>query len=154
MSAKNNLIKILAGGAIGSVITLLFAPKSGKVIRKGIKNKTDEYFDEAEKIIQDAQKKARAIINDGMRKSEDLITNAKIKSDELLSKAESIISKPENKTTKAITINKESVDRKLRKADLRNSAKNKEVVDITKLKTGFRNNKIEHRDKRHKDKFD
>ena len=154
MSARNNLIKILAGGAIGSVITILFAPKSGKLVRKDIRNKTNEYFHEAEKIIQDAQKKAKSIINDGMRKSEELISNAKIKSDELMSKAVSIISNPDNKITKAISINKESIDRKLYKADLRNSAKNKEVVDITKLKTGFRNNKIEHRDKRHKDKFD
>ena len=151
MSARNNLIKILVGGAIGSVITLLFTPKSGRSLRKGIKNKTDEYFDDAEKIIQDAQKKAKAIINDGMRKSEELITNAKSKSDDLLSKAEGIFSKPE---TKPISINKESIDRKLHQADLRDSAKNKELVDITKLKSGFRKNKMEHRDKRHKGKFD
>jgi gas vesicle protein len=98
MSAKNNLIKILAGGVIGSVITLLLAPKSGKILQKEIKNKTDE--------------------------------------------------------TKAISLNKESIDRKLHKADLRNSTKNKEDVVNTKLKTDFRNNKMEHHNKRHKDKFD
>ena len=40
-------------GAVGALAALLFAPKSGKDLRKDIRKKTDEYYDETEKIIDE-----------------------------------------------------------------------------------------------------
>jgi gas vesicle protein len=39
---------LLAGGTIGSIIGLIFAPKSGKQMRRDIKNKTEVYVCQAE----------------------------------------------------------------------------------------------------------
>jgi len=44
--SKGLLIGFLAGGAIGAIIALLYAPKSGKELRKDIKDKADEYMGE------------------------------------------------------------------------------------------------------------
>ena len=60
MSADKNkglLLGFLAGGVIGAVIALLYAPKSGRELRKDIKVKTDEYIEDAEKYINDAREK-------------------------------------------------------------------------------------------------
>src|SRR5690606_7349801 len=87
---KNLLIGFLAGGAIGALLGLLFAPKSGRELREDIKNKSDEYLNEADRYITDARLKAKDLINEGKRKSEKLIADAKAKSEELLKDAEKI----------------------------------------------------------------
>jgi gas vesicle protein len=78
MASDNNMGKglflgILAGGAIGALVALLYAPKSGRELRKDIKHKTDEYMEDAEKYIADAREKAKAMVNEGKKKSEKLL---------------------------------------------------------------------------------
>ena len=55
---KGVLIGFLAVGALGAALALLYAPKSGRELRQDIKNKTDDYLDEAEKYIAEAKDKA------------------------------------------------------------------------------------------------
>jgi gas vesicle protein len=103
MSQENGHVKglfvgLLAGGAIGALVALLNAPKSGKELHKDIKSKTDEYYDETEKFIAEAKEKARDTINEGEKRSKQLIVNAKSKSEELLKKAERIFAEAKNKT--------------------------------------------------------
>ncbi|MGA7720507.1 MAG: YtxH domain-containing protein, partial [Ignavibacteriaceae bacterium] len=80
MSKNNNgkgvLIGFLAGGALGAIIALLYAPKSGKELRSDIKVKADEYLGEAEKYIAEAKDKAKDMINEGKKRSEKLINDA------------------------------------------------------------------------------
>ena len=45
--SKGLLIGFLTGGIVGAAIALLYAPKSGKELRKDIKDKADEFKDEA-----------------------------------------------------------------------------------------------------------
>ena len=52
---KGFLIGFLAGGTVGAIIALLTAPKSGKELRADIKQKSGEYFDEAEKYLATIQ---------------------------------------------------------------------------------------------------
>jgi gas vesicle protein len=74
-------IGLLAGAIIGGVVTLLFAPKSGKETRKIIKNtageavekvaevayavkeKTGEVVDKVEEAASDVEQKGEAVIN-------------------------------------------------------------------------------------------
>jgi len=44
---KGLLIGFLTGAAVGSIIALLYAPKSGKELRSDIKNKSQEFMDDA-----------------------------------------------------------------------------------------------------------
>src|ERR1035437_4759693 len=115
MEQKNGYLKglfigSLAGGLIGSLAALLYAPKTGKELRKDIKNKTDEYYDDTEKFIDDAKVKAKDIINDVKKRSERLILNAKSKSEELLNNAERIFTEAINKTSSFVSTRKDIVD--------------------------------------------
>ena len=107
---KGLLIGFLAGGAIGAILALLYAPKSGKELRGDIKEKADEYMGEAEKYIADAKDKAKDMINEGKKKSEKLISDAKIKSEELLKDAEKIFGEAKTKTTTAVNTGKETIE--------------------------------------------
>ena len=73
---KGFLIGFLAGGAIGAIVALLTAPKSGKELRGDIKQKSEEYFDEAERYLADAKNKASELINDAKSKSQDILNAA------------------------------------------------------------------------------
>ena len=95
MASENNsgssiFLGFLAGGAIGAILALLYAPKTGRELRNDIKSRTDEYLDEADKYIAEARNKAKVLINDGKKKSEKIINDAKEKSEAILKDAEKV----------------------------------------------------------------
>jgi len=108
--SKGLLLGFLAGGALGAILALLYAPKSGKELRADIKLKTDDYLDEAEKYLAEAKDRAKDLINEGRKKSEKIITDAKSKSDEILKDAEKIFYDAKSKTTEAYQHGKEKVE--------------------------------------------
>jgi len=117
MSHENNfskglLIGLLTGGAIGAVLALLYAPKSGRELRNDIRLKADDYLDDAERYITEAKDKAIDLINDGKRKSDKLIKDAKDKSDVLLKDAEKMFKDAKTKAGDYIETGKESIDHK------------------------------------------
>ena len=69
--AKGLFLGFLAGGIVGSVLALLYAPKSGKELRQDIKNKKEEILDDAEEYLDIAKHKAQDIINEGKKRSEE-----------------------------------------------------------------------------------
>jgi gas vesicle protein len=89
---KGLVIGLLAGGVLGAVIALLYAPKPGKELRADIKNKAGEIMDDAEGYINVAKSKAVDIINEGKKRSENLITEARKRAESLLGDAEKILS--------------------------------------------------------------
>jgi gas vesicle protein len=117
MSHENNfskglLIGLLTGGAIGAVLALLYAPKSGRELRNDIRLKADDYLDDAERYIIEAKDKAIDLINDGKRKSDKLIKDAKDKSDVLLKDAEKMFRDAKTKTGDFLETGKENIDHK------------------------------------------
>ena len=117
MSQENNFgggffVGLLAGGAIGAAIALLYAPKTGKELRQDIKSRTDDYLDEADKYIAEAKDKAINLINDGKKKSEKLIKEAKEKSEELLKDAEKVLDEAKAKTEEMVKTGKVKVEQK------------------------------------------
>jgi len=94
---KGLLIGFLTGAAVGSIVALLFAPKSGKELRQDIKNKSQELVDDAEQYLANAKDKASQLINEGKKKSEKLVADAKEKVDTLLGEAEKILSEAKDK---------------------------------------------------------
>ena len=109
-AGKSILIGFLAGGAIGAILALLYAPKSGKELRSDIKEKADEYLGEAEKYIAEAKDKAIDMINESKKKSEKLISDAKNGSEELLRDAEKIFGDAKSKTATTINTSKENTE--------------------------------------------
>jgi len=108
-SGKGFLIGFLAGGAIGAILALLYAPKSGKELRSDIKLKTDGILDDADKYLAEAKDKAKDLINEGKKKSEKLISEAKTKSEELLKDAEKVFGDAKAKANTVISAGKETI---------------------------------------------
>lgn len=63
---------IMVGGAIASAVSLLFAPKSGKKLRRDIRRKSKKMYRDAEAGIETAQEKAGDIIEGTGERIEDL----------------------------------------------------------------------------------
>jgi gas vesicle protein len=118
---KGLLMGFLAGGAVGAIIALLYAPKSGRELRNDIRTKTDEYLDEAERYLEEARDKAKMMINEGKRKSEKLVSDARVKSDELLKDAEKIFTDAKTKVGQAIASGKQTLESE--KNNLKNAFK-------------------------------
>lgn len=107
--SKGLLIGFLTGGIVGAAIALLYAPKSGKELRNDIKNKSNEFLDEADKFVDGAKEKAAAMINEGKQKSEKLVADAKVKADELIRDAERVFGDIKTKAGDAYETGKETV---------------------------------------------
>ncbi|HMQ99365.1 MAG TPA: YtxH domain-containing protein [Ignavibacteria bacterium] len=82
-NGKGFLLGLLAGGAIGGIAALLYAPKSGRELRKDIGKKGREVMKETGQYVDTAKAKAADIISDGRQKAEDLINDAKHKADSI-----------------------------------------------------------------------
>lgn len=108
--SKGLLIGFLAGGAIGAVIALLYAPKSGRELRSDIKEKADSYYDEAEKYITEARTKAKDLINEGKKRSERIVQDAKVKSDSILKDAEKVFTEAKTKAGDIVSSGLDIVD--------------------------------------------
>lgn len=106
---KGLLLGFLAGGAIGAIVALLYAPKSGKEFRSDIKVKSDELLTEAEKQLEVAKEKAKVLINDGKKKSEEIVGTAKEKSEKILKEAEKLYSNVLDKTSQAVNTGKDKI---------------------------------------------
>jgi gas vesicle protein len=107
---KGLFIGLLTGGAIGAILALLYAPKSGRELRKDIKDKTDEYIGDAERYIADAKDKAKSLINEGKKKSEKIIDDAKTKSEAILKDAEKLFTDAKVKTGGIVSSGKETLE--------------------------------------------
>ena len=57
--AKGLLIGFVAGAVAGAVTALLYAPKSGKELRSDIKQKANEFKDDAEKRFADLRDRSK-----------------------------------------------------------------------------------------------
>jgi len=97
--AKGLFLGFLAGGIVGGVLALLYAPKSGKELRQDISNKKDEMLDDAGEYLDIAKHKAQDIINEGKKRSEELILDAKKKAGNLLDDANNILNVAKDKTS-------------------------------------------------------
>ena len=75
--AKGLILGFIAGGVIGSILGLLYAPKSGKELRADIGKKKDDILDDATEYMQIAKEKATEMINEG-KKKKNVATNKKL----------------------------------------------------------------------------
>jgi gas vesicle protein len=96
--ARGLVIGFIGGAAVGAILALLYAPKSGKELRAEIKEKTDDFLEEAEGHIQAARTKASAIVSEARKRSETLMTDAQKKAQSLIQDADKVLSGARQKT--------------------------------------------------------
>lgn len=68
---------LLAGGVIGSALALLYAPSSGKKLRRNISRRADDFIDDVEDYYESSREKAEEIINEGKKRANSIIDNAR-----------------------------------------------------------------------------
>lgn len=73
---KGLLIGLLAGGAIGAGIALLYAPKTGRKLRMEIRNKAGELIDQGEEYISSVGDRASEMVKDARRGITGLFSNS------------------------------------------------------------------------------
>jgi gas vesicle protein len=71
------LIGTLIGGLIGSALALLYAPTSGKRLRKDISRKTEDFLDDANEYWEKSRSKAEEYYKDGKKKVDSFTKDAK-----------------------------------------------------------------------------
>lgn len=77
-SGSNGFIKgLLIGGLIGAAAAMLFAPMSGKRLRKKIGHKKDDILDDVNQYVETGKEKAEELFRGGKEKVESLIEDAK-----------------------------------------------------------------------------
>ncbi|HRE09716.1 MAG TPA: YtxH domain-containing protein [Ignavibacteria bacterium] len=91
-STKGFLLGLLAGGAIGGLTALLYAPKSGRELRKDIGKKGREVIKETEHYVDNAKTKASEILSESRRKAESLLSDARKKADSITKGTEKLYS--------------------------------------------------------------
>jgi len=109
-SAKGFLIGFLAGGTVGAIITLLTTPKSGKELRGDIKQKSDEYFEDADKYFTKSKNKAGEMIHEGKRKYAMIMNDIKSKPEEMLEDAERAYNDAKIKAKDVLHFGKEKIE--------------------------------------------
>ena len=70
-NGSDNLIWFLAGAAVGAAVALLFAPKTGRELRKIISDKTSEGRDYMVETGRDLYGKGRDLYERGREVAED-----------------------------------------------------------------------------------
>lgn len=96
MDQKDNMVKgllvgFLAGSAIGAVLALLYAPKSGREFRADIKQRTGDLLEDAESYARSARERASEVMSDAKRRSDQLITEAQKKASTLIGDADKLL---------------------------------------------------------------
>jgi gas vesicle protein len=72
---KGLMIGLLAGGALGAGIALLYAPKPGRKLRAELKDKADSLLEDGEEYIIAVQEKAAEIVDDAKKGLTQLFTD-------------------------------------------------------------------------------
>jgi gas vesicle protein len=85
--SKGILLGVLAGGVLGSVIALLYAPKSGKEVRQDIKDKSNMLLDDATTYYNDAVHKTTELWDKSRIRASEMLSDVKTKASAMLSGA-------------------------------------------------------------------
>jgi gas vesicle protein len=88
---KSFIFGLLAGSAIGAILALLYAPKSGKELRADIKAKTDELMDGADTALREVRAKLPDISTEARKRGEQIISDVKSQASSLLEDADKVL---------------------------------------------------------------
>ena len=100
----------LFGGIVGAVVTLLYAPKSGKEVREDLRQRSLELRDDAESKLELAQKKAEELLAETKQQLEHLRREASTAVSELKGSAEHVLKEGRGTVGKETTKLKDALD--------------------------------------------
>ena len=84
--SKGFLIGAVVGGAVGAVVALLFAPKSGRELRRDIADRTEEVVDKAQQMFNNATSGGQ----ESRSGLDDVVNEGRIAAERIVSTVESM----------------------------------------------------------------
>lgn len=113
--ASTKLTYLLAGGVIGAVVALLFAPKSGQELRGDIADATRKGIEKGRETATQLGEKAGEYYEVGRERATELVGTAQEKAGEIADKAKAAAARTANPFTSAIEAGKEAYTEEKRK---------------------------------------
>lgn len=99
-SGKGLIKGLLVGGTVVGLVSLFLASKSGKELRKDIKDKFNKNLEESKKIINDGKLKANDLIDNGLK----IFSDAKLKTGSILLTGKEILDHEKDKIKPAFKL--------------------------------------------------
>lgn len=109
---KGILFGIIAGASVGSIITLLFAPKSGKDLQRDFKIKSTDFIEDVDQYLVKSKDKISQLVHEVKTKSKEIDAETKKKVDNLLNEAEKLLNEAKNKAGNAVHNLKKNLKKK------------------------------------------
>jgi len=106
---KSFLSGLIAGGFIGGLAGLLFAPKSGRELRSDISDKGNEILNDTTDLLENAKSKAAGIFTDVKHKAGNLIDAGITKAGIITHDAEELINSGKEKIEEEFSKVKDAV---------------------------------------------
>lgn len=82
---------VLVGGAVGAVVALLLAPKSGKELRRDIAETGEDLMDKASNLVGKTEEQVDESLNEGRIRAQRIVTSARQQAESILSNAEHVL---------------------------------------------------------------
>ena len=101
---------IIIGGAIGAVVGLLYAPKSGRETREELSGKVDDMYRQARDEYEDALSKARQSYEATLQRLNDLEADARSRYDDMKAGAEDLLEDAESGVEEGKSRLKDAID--------------------------------------------
>ncbi|MCS7000092.1 MAG: YtxH domain-containing protein [Bacteroidota bacterium] len=104
----------LLGGVAGAIIALLFAPKSGRELRRDIAERTSDLYDRAQEALNPktaGEELPPVTINQGKIRAQNIVQAAREQAEQLLSDAEQILRDAREKAASAKEHIQENINR-------------------------------------------
>ena len=106
---KGFLSGLIAGGFIGGLAGLLFAPKSGRELRSDISDKGNELLEDTSELLGNAKSKTAEFFTDVKHKAENLIDAGIAKAGNITHDAEELFNSGKEKIEEEFTKVKDAV---------------------------------------------
>lgn len=78
---------ILVGGILGSTLTFLFTPVTGKRLRRNIAHKTEDLLEDATDVYESSKDRVRDTLKESKKKADEFISEGKKKVDTMIDEA-------------------------------------------------------------------
>ena len=99
---KGLFFGFVAGGIVGAVAALLFAPKPGRELRKDLRAQKDKLVDKAAEFLNATAEAGEDALNTGQERSRELISAARQRANSILENAERALSDAKTKAAGTI----------------------------------------------------
>ena len=100
--AEGFILGAIAGAAAAAIASLLFAPKSGKDLRKDISEGTSKTLEQADGYLDAAKQKGSQMVDDVEKSASEYFNLAGNKTDDVVSKTKKLFERKPDKAEEAV----------------------------------------------------